>query len=358
MVAGAIAAFFLLPLVATWAPLGGWRVAASIAAGLLLIGIGFSIGAGIGNLIRKPMHRTPLKVVDRLLGAVVNTVVALAVISLLAFSSSSLGNPALTQTVASSTVLRTLDSLTPSPIASILAQVRSSILNDGLPRILDAVGVPTSSPDIPELALDQTTLATVSESVVRVTGNAPSCGTGRVGTGFVIADEKIMTNAHVLAGVTELVVETPGELPRPGTIVYFDPIDDLAVIDVDGLTADPLQFVGNPEAGSNGAFLGYPFGGPFSAQSAEPLATGPTVMTDIYGTNPAPRQVTALAANVQHGNSGGPLIDANGAVTGVIFAKSEATANIGYALGMDEVLPVAVQAPSLTAPVDSGGCTP
>jgi len=358
MVLGAIAAFILLPFLATWAPLGPWRVTASIAAGILLIAIGYTVGVAITNIIRRPLHKTPLRVIDRLLGAVANTVVTLVVISLLAFSSSALGIPALTQTVASSTVLRTLDDLTPPPVSSLLAQLRSAILNDGLPRILDAVGVPSEAPEIPGLAIDQRTLETAAESVVRITGNAPACGTGRVGSGFVIAEDRIITNAHVLAAVTELVVEAPGELPRPGRIVYFDPVDDLAVISVDGLPAPPLEPSPNPSPGSDAAFLGYPYGGPFSAQAAEVLAVGPTLMGDIYGANPQPRQVTTLAANVQHGNSGGPLLMPDGTVGGVIFAKSEGTANVGYALGMDEVLPVIAQAPSLEAPVPSGSCTP
>lgn len=358
MIAGAIAAFVLLPLIATWAPLGAWRVTVSIAVGILLISIGYTLGVAIVNVIRRPLDKTPLRLVDRVFGAVANAVVTLLVISLLAFSSSALGIPALTQTVASSTVLRTLDDLTPPPITTLLAQLRSAIVNDGLPRILDAVGVPTSAPEIPALAIDQQTLQTATQSVVRITGNAPSCGTGRVGSGFVVADGRVITNAHVLAAVTELVVEAPGELPRPGRIVYFDPVDDLAVVAVDGLPARPLEPAPNPAPGSDAAFLGYPFGGPFSAQAAQVLSTGPTVMGDIYGADPQQRQVTTLAANVQHGNSGGPLLNPDGTVAGVIFAKSEATANVGYALGMDEVLPVIAQAASLSAPVPSGACTP
>jgi S1-C subfamily serine protease len=356
MIAGGIAAFFVLPLVSTWAALSAWRVPLALLAGLLLVSIGFSIGAAIGNVVRRPLDRTPLRTVDRLLGAVANVAVTLVVVSLLSFGAQSLGAPVLTQAMASSTVLRTIDDLTPRPVASFLAQLRSTIVTDGLPRLIDAVGVPTTAPSIPDLALDSPALSQAAASVVRITGNAPSCGTGSVGSGFVVAEDRIVTNAHVLAGVTELVVEVPGELPKTGRIVYFDPVDDLAVVAVDNLDAAPLAASPTLGPGTKAAFMGYPYGGPFSAQAAEVLASGSTLVPDIYGSNPIPRAVSTLAADVQQGNSGGPLLTVDGAVAGVIFAKSDATGNVGYALAMEEVLPVIAQAPELTDAVASGSC--
>ncbi|MET0842349.1 MAG: MarP family serine protease [Mycetocola sp.] len=356
MIAGAIAAFFVLPLVSTWAALSVWRIPLALVAGLLLVSIGFSIGVAIGNAVRRPLHRTPLKTIDRVLGAVANVAVTLLVVSLLSFGAQSLGAPLLTQAMASSNVLRTIDDVTPRPVASFLAQLRSTIVTDGLPRLIDAVGVPTTAPSIPDIALDSPALSQAAASVVRITGNAPSCGTGSVGSGFVAADDRIVTNAHVLAGVTELVVEVPGELPKAGRIVYFDPVDDLAVVAVDDLDAAPLALAPTPGPGTQAAFMGYPYGGPFSAQAAEVLGNGSTLVADIYGESPVAREISTLAANVQQGNSGGPLLTIDGAVAGVIFAKSDATANIGYALAMEEVLPVITQAPELTDAVASGSC--
>jgi S1-C subfamily serine protease len=356
MIAGAIAAFFVLPLVSTWAALSVWRVPLALLAGVLLVSIGFSVGVAIGNLVRRPLHRTPLRAVDRILGAIANVAVALIVVSLLSFGAQSLGAPVLIQAMASSNVLRTVDDLTPRPVASFLAQLRSTIVTDGLPRLIDAVGVPSTAPSIPDVALDSPALSQAAASVVRITGNAPSCGTGSVGSGFVAADDRIVTNAHVLAGVTELVVEVPGELPTPGRIVYFDAVDDLAIIAVDGLDAAPLAPSPTLAPGTKAAFMGYPYGGPFSAQAAEVLGNGSTLVPDIYGANPVTREVSTLAANVQQGNSGGPLLTVDGAVAGVIFAKSDGTENVGYALAMEEVLPVIAQAPALTDAVASGSC--
>ncbi|WP_411722252.1 MarP family serine protease [Mycetocola sp.] len=356
MIAGGIAAFFVLPLVSTWAALSVWRVPLALIAGVLLVSIGFSLGVAIGNLVRRPLDRTPLRAVDRILGAIANVAVTLVVVSLLSFGAQSLGAPLLTQAMASSNVLRTIDDLTPRPVASFLAQLRSTIVTDGLPRLIDAVGVPSTAPTIPDVALDSPALSQAAASVARITGSAPACGIGSVGSGFVAADDRVVTNAHVLAGVTELVVEVPGELPKPGRIVYFDAVDDLAVIAVDGLDAAPLALSPTLAPGSKAAFMGYPYGGPFSAQAAEVLGNGSTLVADIYGSNPIQRQVSTLAANVQQGNSGGPLLTVDGAVAGVIFAKSDGTANVGYALAMEEVLPVITQAPELTDAVASGSC--
>jgi S1-C subfamily serine protease len=102
---------------------------------------------------------------------------------------------------------------------------------------------------------------------------------------------------------------------------------------------------------------GHPFGGPFDMGAAEVISVGPLVVADIYGDNPTPRQVYTLASDVQEGESGGPLLSESGVLAGVIFAKSATTANIGYALAMEEVEPVAVLAPSLENAVSSGACT-
>src|SRR5690606_17249759 len=169
MIAGGVAAFFLLPLIATWLP--EWRVLISVVSAVRLIRLGYTIGITLGNLIRKPLHKTPLKTIDKLIGALANTSVALIVISLLAFSAQALGAPILSQSMASSTVLRTLDTLMPKPVESFLAQIRTTVMNDGLPRVLDAVGVPQTAPDLPAVELDSPALTQAAASVVRITGN-------------------------------------------------------------------------------------------------------------------------------------------------------------------------------------------
>jgi S1-C subfamily serine protease len=138
--------------------------------------------------------------------------------------------------------------------------------------------------------------------------------------------------------------------------VYFDPVDDLAVIAVDGLDVSPLDLTSNLPAGSPAVTAGYPFGGPFTASASQVISVSQQLVGDIYGQDPSLRQVYTLAADVNHGDSGGPLLSKSGDVAGVVFATSTETDNVGYALAMDEVQPVATVAPSLSASVTTGGC--
>lgn len=354
VVAGGIAAFFVVPLVGAWVPEPEWRTPATLGAALLLVIMGLSAGSSVGHAIRRRAHRTKLRVVDRVLGAVATAVASALVASMLAFSIGSLGVPFLSPAIASSTVIRVIDGLTPDPVKSFLAQLRSIAVQEGLPRIVEAFTGPT--PGIPDFDTNNPALSVAAQSVVRITGTAYACGQSQSGTGFVVAQDRIVTNAHVVAGVTEPVVESPAGEALQGEIVYFDPVNDLAVIAVNGLSAPPLQLSSNLAAGSRAVANGYPFGGPFDSDAAEVISVGTLSVADIYGQDPSPRQVYTLASDVQQGESGGPLLSETGLVAGVIFAKAATTPNVGYALAMEEVEPVAIQAAALGAPVSSGSC--
>lgn len=354
LIAGAVAAYLIVPQVPAWVTAAEWRTPAAVMAALLLVVAGLTLGEAVGLALRR---RTPrrLRGIDRIAGAAIGVAAAAAVMSMVAFSVSALGIPLLTSAIASSAVVRTIDSVTPVPVQSALAQLRSTVVDDGLPLIKDAFG--GQSPTLPDAQLDSAALDTAAASVLRITGNAVACGQSQSGSGFVIAPERVLTNAHVVAGVTDAVVEVPGAGALTGQVVYFDPVDDLAVIDVPGLAAAPLPLQSTDLAVDTDAVsLGYPFGGPFDSDPARVMSVDSQLVADIYGQSPAPRVVYTLAADVQPGESGGPLLSADGQVAGVIFAKAASTANVGYALAMAEVLPVADQAGSLSATVSSGSC--
>jgi S1-C subfamily serine protease len=192
--------------------------------------------------------------------------------------------------------------------------------------------------------------------VVRITGNAYSCGQSQSGSGFVVAPGRVITNAHVVAGVGQPVVEAPNGETIAGQIVYFDPENDLAVIDVPGLTAAPIPLTATLPAGATAAIEGYPFGGPFSVGGAAVDSVSTAQVADIYGTTKTDREIYTLAAQVREGNSGGPVLTSSGAVAGIVFAMSADSATVGYAMTMAEVDPVAAQAGGLSKPVSSGDC--
>ena len=356
LVLGALAAFWLVPLVNEIWPWQTTRVVAVIlAAVVLLVGLG-SAGAAIGSALRRGVDRTPLRAIDRLFGGVFAVVAGALSISLVASSVAVTGTPVLSTALASSQVLRTVDAATPRPIAETLARVRSAVLDDGLPRLgelLDLGGSPTAPP----VALDDPELAQAAASVARVSGTAWACGRGITGSGFVIGEDRIVTNAHVVAGVDLPIVELPGRPAREGRVVYFDPIDDLAVVAVDDLGVAGLPVVAPIAPGTAGVVQGYPFGGPFTTVNAEVLSAGSAPVPDIYDESSAPREIYALAAEVHPGNSGGPLLTDRGEVAGVIFARADSDQARGYAMTTTELQPVLDAAAGWTEAVPPGRCT-
>lgn len=353
---GATVAYFAIPLVGSWVPEPMWRVVATAFTAVALVVFGHSLGAALGRAIRSSLKKSPLRVVDRLFGAAVTGVAAALIAAVLALGVTSLGVPVISQAIGSSAVLRTIAALTPDPVEAALAQLRSSIVEDGLPLITEALGGVTTPPELPLADTGTPILTEAAESVVRITGNAYECGQNQTGSGFVVAAGRVVTNAHVVAGVTEPIVEIPGGSALPGRIVYFDPVKDLAVIAVDGMTTAPLSLASTMPTGSTGVVDGYPYGGPFTTGAAKVLSITATTVDDIYGSGSGVREIYTLAADVRAGNSGGPLLTANGAVAGVVFAKSADVDNVGYAMTMTELSPVAAQAPTLTATTASGSC--
>ncbi len=360
--AGGVAAFFAIPMIGSWIPWPAWRLPLILAAVLILVVAGQFIGSLIGKAVARGVEESPLGFVDRIAGALLNAVAAALIAFMVAFSISPLGVPLLSQAIAGSGVLRAIEQITPAPLRSGMAQLRAAVVQNGIPRIMSAAngvedpGAPEKPPTIPNVDTQTPSLDIAAQSVVKITGTAIQCGQNQSGSGFVIAENRIVTNAHVVAGVSEPVVEVPGEGAFSGRVVYFDPTNDLAVISVSGIAAAAIPLGRTLQEGSKSVFDGYPLGGPFQSGSASVERVTDVTLDDIYGKNPHPMEVYQLAAYVQSGNSGGPLLSTNGVVVGVIFAKSTTVQNVGYAHTMKELLPVAEGAESFTTPVPSGSC--
>ncbi|TXN31482.1 MarP family serine protease [Lacisediminihabitans profunda] len=355
-IAGAVVAFFAIPLIASWVTSSQWRLPLILLAVVVLIGLGQAAGTLIGRALRRGVDRTPLRILDRVFGAMVTLVVAAVVTSMLAFGIGSLGVPFVSSAISSSAVVQTIDRVTPDPVKALEAQVRGLVAQDGLPRLFEAIGSNTNIP-VPAAGAGTAAQQAAAASVVKIVGNAYQCGQNQSGSGYVAAKGRIITNAHVVAGVTEPVVQTPSGGSYTGRVVFFDGVHDLAVIAVDGLTTRVLPLGANLGQGDTAVFDGYPLGGPFSSAPAAVRGVNTVQVPDIYGANPAPREVYYLSADVQEGNSGGPVIDAGGRVAGVIFAKSATTDRLGFAMTTNDLTTVVAKAPSLVSAVSSGHCT-
>ena len=353
-VVGAVAAVFLVPLVSGWVPDPVWRPVAALGMLLVLITAGLSLGEVIGHALRRGVVKA-LRPLDRVAGFVAGGIVAILVMALAGSTVTALGIPVVSSSTANSAVLRTIDRLTPDPVARAIAALRGAVVDQGIPRIAEAFGSagPVSPPAIDA---GSAALTEAAASVGRVTGAAYACGQIQSGTAFVIGPDRLLTNAHVVAGVDTPLVELPGAGAREGRIVYFDPQQDIAVIAIDGLDARVLPTATTLERGDVGAVQGYPFGGRFQSGGAEVVAVGEIAAESIDGSSRASRDSYTLAATVNPGNSGGPVLTLDGAVAGMVYAKAQSRDDIGYAHTMAELDPVIAAAPTLSGSVESGSC--
>jgi S1-C subfamily serine protease len=192
---------------------------------------------------------------------------------------------------------------------------------------------------------------------VKITGLASLCDREQEGSGWVVAPERVVTNAHVVSGTQAESVQIQGVgRSYDAHVVVFDPERDLAVLSVPGLPA-PTSTLGTDLQRSDGAVVaGFPLDGPYSLDSARVRDVLTATGDDIYGRPGVSRQVYSLYAEVQPGNSGGPLLSPSGAVVGVVFARSLDDPETGYALTLDEVRPDLDLAAGSFSPVSTGAC--
>ncbi|MFQ4148603.1 MarP family serine protease [Arthrobacter sp. LAPM80] len=353
--AGAAAAFFAAPFVNQFAPGPGWRTAMVIGATVLLIAIGHALGMKLGGAIGRRVKSDSIRSVNRILGGVLNVAVGALAISMLAFGVSNLGIPAVSKQLSDSQVISRIDTWTPDPVKAAVAEIRSLVLDEGIPALLNPGG-PNVQVAAPNANTNTPAWNQAAHSVMKISGTAFQCGQNQTGTGFVISPGRVLTNAHVVAGVSMPVVQTQTQGALPARVVYFNPVHDLAILAVDGLAAAPLTVGATVPGNTATAFAGYPLGGPLQVRPATVLSSGPMMVPDISGGAKSLLDVYQLAGNVQSGNSGGPLLDASGRVVGVVFAKATSSANVGFALTMEEAGPVIASAPTLSGAVPSGTC--
>ncbi|MDO5493807.1 MAG: MarP family serine protease [Nesterenkonia sp.] len=353
-VLGAAAAFFAMPIVGSWVEDPMWRVIAVLGAALVLVLTGQGVGAAVGREITRLFRSPALRTLGALIGGAVNAAVAAVVILALSFSVSALGSPTLNQQTQESRVLDGISAVVPDPAEAWFAQLRSVVTQVDIPELAEPL-VPHA--DSTPADHDLTPAAEVSaESVARITGVAEQCDQTQSGSGFLISSTRVVTNAHVIAGVETPTVELPSGERVTGRVVHFDADRDLALLAVDEVSGAPLD-VGEPLDPGDAAFvMGYPAGGPFAAGSAEVQARGQSSLNDIYGGTAAAHEIYQLSADVRQGNSGGPVVDPDGDVVGVVFAKAMEGDDVGFALTADEAGEVLTAPGAFGETVTPGEC--
>jgi len=319
----------------------------------ILLGTAF-VGQGLGLLLGARLHATlpgaTVRSADRAAGAVAGVLGVLVGIWVLLPLMADVPGWFATQS-RSSTVARFVDDRFPDPPDTV-DTLRRLVGEDQFPRVFDALerapdlGPPPTSSNIPQPVVDA-----VVPSTVKVRGAA--CRRIQEGSGFVVGPGLVVTNAHVVAGEDETVLQRSDGTEVRASVVAFDPNRDLAVLSAPDLDRPALRRSSIDEGGV-GAVFGHPGGG---ALRAAPFSVGDAVTatgTDIYDRNRTEREVLILASALRPGDSGAALVDPSGAVVGVAFAIAPDRSGVAYALDMPEL--DAVLAGNLSTPVDTGPC--
>jgi len=327
-----------------------------LSIGLLLIGatLGQALGFVVGGRLTPRRRDGAFGAIDRGLGALAG--LAGVVIILWLVIPVFVSSPGwLSAQTSNSWIARTVDnSLPPAPDAM---QALRTVIGDGtFPDVFDAL---RPTPDLgtppPSTGLSVETAALVARSVVKVEG--PACNKMQDGSGFVVADGLIATNAHVVAGERSTTIIRDDGRRFDGTVVAFDPARDIAILKVSGFDRPAL-----PLARGNASSEDETTGGVFGHPGGEPLRIAPFKVArsinatgrDIYGTNRTERKVLELAASLRPGDSGSALVTPQGVAVGIAFAIARDVENVAYALAPSEL--EAVLSAVGSAPVSTGSC--
>lgn len=323
-------------------------LAVTLVPALVLSGGGELLGLKLAHLAENH-HFGPF---DAVLGSVFQVATTLIAVWLVAAFLATLPFNGFKSQLADSVIITRLDALLP-PAPPVISQIEHVIAPNGFPRVFTGQEPDTSSQTPPDLATLAAVINRDAPSVVKIEGRG--CGGIVEGSGFVAGPGLVATNAHVVAGVGRPMV-LDGAGTHSTEVVWFDPNLDLAVLRVGGLVGSPLAMVASANIGTPGAALGYPGGGKFTPQPAVISDQFEAEGQDIYDQNPVVRSVYDIQADIEPGNSGGPLIDASGRVIGLVFAKSLDHPDHGYALVMAAVISEIHQAAGSTTPVSTGSC--
>lgn len=357
-VGGGAIAVLSLPLLVD--PLGelpaGIRPFVVLGGLLVAVGLGESIGSAIGGKVARALGNGVLGAVDRFAGGLTGAAQALLIVWLAGGLLAIGPVPRLTEAAQTSVAIRTLNEALPPPV-EIAAELGTLLDASGLPEVFvgfEPLPLPPVEPPTDETARAIAKLA--EASTVRV--SAATCGFESSGSGVVVADAYVVTNAHVVAGTRTQGVRVTGVAGQvDARVVLFDPELDVAVLYTPDLRGVPLRFAASdPERGAIGAAIGYPGGGSLTVVPAAVTGAYPATGLDIYDKATVRRQILELRAQIDRGDSGGPFVLRDGTIGGLIFAEARTDPDVGYALSPAAVAIRVAPAMGRTEAVDTGEC--
>jgi S1-C subfamily serine protease len=308
---------------------------------VLVLVIGGSLGSSLGFAVGEPIRRGILRTgvhtsTDSVAGAVLSAFAVLVMCWFLGLSFSRGPSPEIAQQIQRSVMLRGLDTIAPRP-PGFLASVAQVLAGVQFPPVfagLEPSGMPGALP-LPA-SIDKPGVKHTASLVVKV--SSVGCGGVVTGSGFPVGNGYVVTNAHVVSGTSSHAIAKPDGTILRADVIYFDPERDVAVLHVPDYTVAGVTF-GPAQRGTQGAVIGYPGG---QGEKTVPAVVDGSIAAqgrDIYNSGFVTRQIYVLQASVHPGNSGGPLIDLEGRVLGMVFATSASDPSQAYALTDDEITP-------------------
>jgi S1-C subfamily serine protease len=353
---GGLLGIWLAPEVLGDAAPALWVTLAALFVVLVCASFGQAVLQYAGARIRDRIKWQPVRALDAVGGAALSMVAVLVVSWALGVAVSGASLPWVSKQVRSSDVLSRVDDVMPAQAVDALDSFNDVVGSSFFPQYLEPFAkeqIVDVGPPPGRIGRDPQVRAAAA-SVLKVRGEN-ACNRGVEGTGFLYSPTRLMTNAHVVAGVADPVVVV-GEEEVPATVVYYNEDLDVAVLAVDGLNRPFLRLDDTGRERQPGAVLGYPQDGPYDVQAARIRGEQRLRSPDIYGNGTVIREVFSIRALVRPGNSGGPLVDADGEVLGVIFAASVTDNDTGYALTAEQVRESAARGVTSDREVSTGDC--
>ena len=339
ILAGFIIGLGVAPLVLQITDQVGIRFLLALGMLILLIGLGQLLGSALGHAIRDRMKTKSGQRVDSSFGAILMSVFSLVLIWLIATPMATSLSNSVGKGVRESAILREVNKVMPDELTQLPRSISGMLNDSGLPPVMmpweDGTSVDVEAPNI-EVA-DQAMVQDIRPSVVHVIADADGCRRRMMGSGFVTADNYVVTNAHVVAGTQTAYVDTVVGI-KEARVVYYNPEVDIAVLRAENLGLEPLEWADSPAyTGDDAVVMGFPHSGPFTANAARIRERVNIAGPDIYSNSRVERESYILRGTVVQGNSGGPLISPNGTVLGLIFGASVDDTDTGYAITAEEV---------------------
>jgi S1-C subfamily serine protease len=324
LIAGFYVGIAIAPSLSTTITHSTWRPVLALVIVVVAAYAGHFLGHLVGATIRRTVKMVKMGLLDSAAGMVIAVAGALVTVWLVAALLVSTSWSGAASGIQGSRIIKSLDQSLPT-VPSAEARLQTLLRNANFPNVFASIVSPTvpSSGSVPTLGSNTVSpLDPVQVQKVLATG----CPDTHEGSGFFVAMNLLVTNAHVVAGATSVTVGGVA-----AKVALFDLVNDIAVLRV-AMDPAPLSFVGStPSSGTKAEVIGFPLNGRRTISPSIINGEITAKSRDIYDKTTFARTVLVVYSNIEPGNSGSPVL-VKGRVAGVVFSKSLSQSETAYAI--------------------------